>query len=59
MGNNIPGFEYISKTGHHSWTHVRVHRRGAKELEFDATFLEEYDEVSFLNVGGCLRAKGM
>jgi len=34
-----------------------VHRQGAKELKFDATFLEEYDEVSFLNVGGCLRAK--
>ena len=36
---------------------IRVHRPDAKELEFDVTFLEERDEVSFLNVGGCLRAR--
>ena len=57
MRNNIPGLEYISKTGHYGWTAVRVHKWGAKELEFNATFLEECDEVSFLNVGVCLRAK--
>ena len=54
MRNNIPGLEYISKTGHYGWTPVRVQKLGAKELEFNATFLEECDEVSFLNVGGCL-----
>ena len=57
MRNDIPGFDYISNTGHHGWTPVRVQRLGAKGLEFDATFLQECDEVSFLNVGGCLRAK--
>ena len=57
MRNNIPGFDYISNTGHHGWTPVRVQRLGAKGSEFDATFLQECDEVSFLNVGGCLRAK--
>ena len=57
MRNNIPGFDYISNTGHHGWTPVRVQRLGTKGSEFDATFLQECDEVSFLNVGGCLRAK--
>ena len=54
---NIPGFDYISNTSHHGWTPVRVQRLGAKGSEFDATFLEECDEVSFLKVGGCLGAK--
>ena len=57
MRNNIPGFEYISNTGHHGWTPAKVHRWSAKELELDVTCLEECDEVSFLKVGGCLRAK--
>ena len=57
MSNNIPGFEYISKTGHHGWTPVDAHRWSVKELELDATCFEECDEVSFLKVGGCLRAK--
>ena len=30
---------------------------GAKDSVFDAAFLEECDEVSFVNVGGSLRAK--
>jgi len=42
---------------HHGWTPVRVQRVGAKETEFDATFLEECEEVSLVNVGGSLRAK--
>ena len=36
LKNNILGFEYISKTGHHGWTPVRVQRVGAKDSEFDA-----------------------
>ena len=42
---------------HHGWTPVRVQRVGAKDSEFDAAFLEECDEVSFINVGGTLRGK--
>ena len=57
LKDNIPGFEYISKTGHHGWTPVRVQRVGARETEFDTAFLEECEEVSFVNVGGSLRAK--
>ena len=57
LNNNILGFEYISKTGRHSWTPLRVQRVGAKDSEFDAAFLEECEEVSFINVGGSLRAK--
>ena len=34
MKDNIPGFEYIIKTGHHGWTPVRVQKIGAKETEF-------------------------
>ena len=45
MKDNIPGFEYISKTGR---TPVRIQRVGAKDSEFDA---EECEEVSFVNVG--------
>ena len=57
LKDSIPGFEYISKTGHHGWTPVRVQRVGARETEFDAAFLEDCEEVSFVNVGGSLRAK--
>ena len=45
---------YISKTGHRDCTPVRVQRVGARETEFDAAFLEECEEVSFVNVGGPL-----
>ena len=34
-----------------------MQRVGAKDSEFDAAFLEECEEVSFVNVGGSLRAK--
>ena len=57
LEDKIPGFEYISKMGHHGWTPVRVQRVGAKDSEFDAAFLEGCEEVSFVNVGGSLRAK--
>ena len=40
---------------HHGWTPLRVQRVGAKETKFDAAFLEECEEVSFIN--GSLRAK--
>ena len=46
LKDNIPGIEYISKTGHHGWTPARVQRVGAKETEFDVVFLEECEEVS-------------
>ena len=39
LKDNIPGFEYISKMGHHGWTPVRVQRVGVRETEFDAAFL--------------------
>ena len=57
LKDHILEFEYISKTGHHGWTPARVQRVGAKDSEFDAAFLEECEEVSFINVGGSLRAK--
>ena len=41
----------------HGWTLVRVQRVGAKDSEFNAAFLEKCEEVSFINVGGSLRAK--
>ena len=34
-----------------------MQRVGAKDSEFDAAFLEECEEVSFVNVGGSLRAE--
>ena len=46
LKDNIPGIEYINKTGHHGWSPARVQRVGAKETEFDAVFLEECEEVS-------------
>ena len=57
LKDNIPGFEYISETDHHGWAPVRVQRVGTRETEFDAAFLEVCEEVSFLNVGGSLKAK--
>ena len=42
---------------HYGWTPVRVQRVGAKDSVFDAAFLEECDEVSFVNVHGSLRTK--
>ena len=56
LKDNIPGFEYISKTSHHGWNPVKVQKVGARETEFDAAFVEDCEEASFINVGGSLRA---
>ena len=55
---NVPGFEYISKTGHHAWLDsCKSTKSRCKGNGVDAAFLEECEEVSFVDVGGSLRAK--
>ena len=39
LKDNIPGFGYISKTGHHGWTPVRVQREGARKQTSMLLFL--------------------